>query len=154
MVGWVERSREMRRNQILRIEKKCGDLRSRSKRVGRREGLGVHRNKLSKKQREDLKQYVRCDGSWTNEVILLTSHPSSFPQDECVSEHVSVYVCVFVSLKQSSRPPCAQNTTGCRSKSLERGLPVNEFPVPLGSYTPLLISTCARIDRHTVTPPC
>lgn len=80
----------MKRNQIFRGDR--GDRRSLSKRVGRGDGLGVHWNKLSKKQREELKQYVRCDGSWTNEVMLLTSHPSSFPQDECVSEHVCVYM--------------------------------------------------------------
>lgn len=77
------------------------------------------------------------------EALLLTPQPSGFPQGLCVNVSARLYVCacVLVSLKQYSRPPCAQNTTGCRSESPERGLPLNEFPVHPGV-------------THEYTPPC
>lgn len=73
----------------------------------------------------------------------MTPQPFGFPLGLCVSvsARLSVCACVLVSLKQQSRPPCARNTTGCRSESLERGLPVNEFPVHPGV-------------THESTPPC
>lgn len=77
--------------------------------------------------------------------------PASPRMSVCLSMCVCVYVCVFVSLKQSSRPPCARNTTGCRSKSLERGLRVNEFPVPLGSHTDIHPFTHINVRSHRQT---
>lgn len=87
------------------------------------------------------------------EAMLLTPHPSGFPQGLCVSgsARLRVCACVLVSLKQYSRPPCARNTTGCRSESLERGLPLNEFPVHPGvthEYTPPLPFTPTTQPTH------
>lgn len=91
----------------------------------------------------------------TMQAILLTSHPSGFPQGVCVS----VCMCVLCSLQLYSRPPCVLNTTGFRSKSPERGYPVNGLPVlheVTDEYTPaclhLFILACMYIHRQTVAP--
>lgn len=121
--------------------------------------MGVRRNKLSKTEREELKRYrrdVRCDGSWAKDGSCVIDLSPFWLPSGCVC--LTVCVCVLVSLELYSRPPCAWNITGCRSKSLEHGLPLNEFPMHPGvthEYTPwclhLLISMCA--GTHTRTHP-
>lgn len=106
------------------------------------EGVGVQQNKLSKRQRE-AKRYVRSNGSWAKDGSRVIDPSPLWLPSGCVSAsaRMSACACVFVSLKQHSRPPCAQTTTGCRSESPERGLPLNEFPVHPGV-------------THDSTPPC
>lgn len=83
------------------------------------------------------------------EAVLLTSHPSGSPQGVCVW----VCICVLVSLQLYSRPPCALNTTGFRSKGLEHGLPVNLLPVHHGvthEHTPMcLYLLISKYKRNT-----
>lgn len=101
---------------------------------GRRGGVGggVWQNKLGKRRREEAKRYVRSNGSWAKDGSRVIDPSPLWLPSGCVSARMGVCACVFVSLKQHSRPPCAQTSTGCRSESLERGLPLNELPVHPG----------------------
>lgn len=125
--------------------------------------VGVRRNKLSKREREErVKRYrgdVRCDGSWAKDGSCVIDLSPLWLPSGCVSAWACVCVCVLVSLQLYSRPAFALNTTGCRSKSLDHGLPVNGFPVHprvTREYTPmclhLLPPTCAHTHNHCVTP--
>lgn len=68
-------------------------------------------------------------------------------------------VCVSVSLKLYAGPPCAWNTAGFRSKSLERGLNANEFPVNpwvTHGYAPRRLRLLVRVraQTHPLRCPC
>lgn len=112
------------------------------------------RKKLGEKERvERVKRYrgdVRCDGSWAKDGSRVIDLSPLWLPSGCVC--LSAGTCVLVSLQLYSRPPCALNTTGCRSKSLERGLPVNGFPVHHGvthEYSYLCVHTYT--DTHIQT---
>lgn len=137
------------------LKKDHGGCRSQRARGGQGgcEGVEVRHNKLSNRQREEVKRYVRSNGSWAKDGSRVIDPSPLWLPSGCVSASacMSVCACVFVSLKQHSRPPCAQTTTGCRSESLERGLPLNEFPVHPGvtHESPLPCSPC---NTNTPTP--
>lgn len=68
-------------------------------------------------------------------------------------------VCVLVSLKLYAGPPCAWNTAGFRSKSLERGLNANGFPVNpwvTHGYAPRRLHLLVRVraQTHPLRCPC
>lgn len=137
--------REVRRGQIFEDLRETAesrdhrDHRDRGKGGGGRgeKGMGweveVQRNKLSKRERvERAMRYrgdVRCDGSWANDGSRVIDLSPLWLPSGCVSVSLSTCVCALLCLQLYSRPPHPLNTTGCRSKSLEHGLPVNRFPV-------------------------